>query len=193
MVITQHPVVPPGTDLPRPGRYVIDNGHSTVGFEVRHMMLTRVRGVFHDVAGTLEIAQDITQSAVEVTIAAASIDTSNAERDEHLRSGDFVLAAVYPHITFHSRSVQLQPDGLTVDGDLTIRGVTRRVSLRARYEGSGTDPWGDERIAFTAETTIDRYDWDITWNLPLEGSGLFVSREIRILLEIEAIREESAA
>lgn len=177
-----------GLELPVAGRYEIDPGHSTVGFEVRHLMLTRTRGVFHDFAGTVEIADNVRDSSVEVVIEAASIDTANTDRDEHLRSNDFLGLPEYAQITFRSRSVDTDSGRLQVLGDLTIRGVTRPVVLDAEFQGGLIDPWGGARIAFTAGTTINREDWGIAWNMPLDGGGLVVGREVRVFIEVEAVR-----
>lgn len=168
----------------------IDPSHSEIGFEVKHMMFATVRGRFRVVDGTLALGQgtDVVRSRVTVVIESASIDTGHAQRDEHLRSPDFFDVERYPTLTFESRSVRRGDGGkLTVAGDLTIRGVTRPVSLDVTESGRGVDPWGNERVGFTATTTIDRRDFGLTWNQALEAGGILVGNEVRIRIEIEAV------
>ncbi len=179
-----------GRDRPAAGVYAIDPGHSRVAFEVRHLMLTRTRGHFARFAGTITVAERIEDSAVAVAIAAESVDTAYPDRDAHLRSHDFLGSAAHPEILFRSTGIAPAANGRwTVRGDLTIRDVTRPVALDTAFGGGLTDPWGNDRVAFSATTTIDREDWGITWNLPLEGNGLVVGKEVRIDLEIEATRQ----
>lgn len=169
----------------------IDTEHTNVGFSVRHMMITTVRGQFAGVSGTVELDEaDVTRSRASVRIDAASVDTRSAQRDEHLRSADFFDVANHPHITFESRSVRQAGSGLQVDGDLTIRGVSRPVTLEVSEEGRGRDPWGGERIAFRAETSIDRTDYGLTWNQTLEAGGVLVSDEVKLVLEVQAVRSD---
>lgn len=176
-------------DLPAAGAYAIDPGHSRVAFEVRHLMLTRTRGHFARFAGTITVAERIEDSAVAVAIAAETVDTAHPDHDAHLRSHDFLGSAAHPEILFRSTGIAPAANGRwTVRGDLTIRGVTRPVALDTEFGGGLTDPWGSQRVAFFATTTIAREDWGVTWNLPLEGSGLVVGKEVRIDLEIEATR-----
>lgn len=177
-----------GLELPVSGQYEIDPGHSTVGFEVRHLMLTRTRGLFRSFSGTLDIAEDVSHSSVDVTIDAASIDTANPERDDHLRAGDFLGAEKHPQLTFHSTLVLPNHDRLLVHGDLMIRGITRPVTLKTKFEGGMVDPWGNDRIAFKAGAVINREHWGMTWNIPMDGSGLVVGKEVRLILEVEAVR-----
>ena len=136
-------------------------------------------------------------SSVEVSIDAASLDTGVADRDAHLRSGDFFDVENFPAITFQSRSVEgpisSAGDGFQIIGNLTIRGETRRVTLNATFEGSGPDPWGGTRAGFSAETTIDRRDFDLTWNQALETGGVLVGHEIRISLNVQAVLAQESA
>lgn len=176
----------------------LDATHSTVGFSVKHMMFTTVRGRFDDVAGTITLnANAPERSAVEVTIGVASVDTGVADRDGHLRSGDFFDVESHPTITFRSRRVEgslaKEGDSFRVAGDLTIRGVTREVVLTATFDGTGTDPWGGARSGFSATTSIDRRDFGLTWNQALEAGGVLVGHEIRIELQVQAVAATEGA
>jgi len=171
--------------------WAIDPAHSHVGFSVRHMMISTVKGRFGDVAGTVVLDQDLTAASVEATIGVTSIDTREPQRDGHLRSGDFFDADQFPTITFNSRRVTIAaPDKLTVTGDLTIKGVTREVVLEVIEEGRGKDPWGGERAGFTAHTAINRRDFGLTYNQVLETGGVLVGEEIKITLDVELIKQQ---
>lgn len=179
-----------GVDLPAPGTFVLDPAHTHVGFTVRHMMVSKVRGQFADVAGTVTVADDPLASTVTTEIQTASIDTRDEGRDGHLRSPDFFDADTYPTITYTSTSVSNVGKGrFTVVGDLTIRDVTRPVELDVTYEGAGRDPWGNERIGLSASGEIDREAFGLTWNQALETGGVLVGKAIRIEIEVEAIRQ----
>jgi polyisoprenoid-binding protein YceI len=178
---------------PSTSTWTIDPSHTLVEFSAKHMMITTVKGRFAEVKGTLmldEAAPD--RSSAEVEIAAASIDTRTEQRDQHLRSADFLEVETHPTITFRSRRVEGargEPgETFRVVGDLTIRGVTREVTLEATYEGRGRDPWGGERVSFSADTKIDRRDYGLTWNAALETGGVLVSNEIKIHIEVQAVR-----
>ena len=177
-----------GVELPAAGRYEIDPGHSTVGFEVRHLMLTKTRGNFQQFSGAIEIGEAYADSSVSVEIEAASIDTANPDRDAHLRTSDFLGAPDHPQMTFVSRAARMSGDQPLIDGDLTIRGISRPVTLKCEFQGGIVDPWGNDRIAFTASTLINREDWDMTWNIPMDGSKLVVGKEVRIVIEVEAVK-----
>lgn len=178
-----------GQEIPAAGTYAIDTAHSTVEFVARHLMISKVRGRFTDVAGEIRIADVPEESSVEVTIGTASVDTGEAGRDEHLRGPDFFDVAGYPTITFRSTGVALAKGGhWTVDGELTIRGVTRPVTLDVEFEGSSPSPWGDQRIGFTASAEVDREDWGLTWNQALETGGVLVGKKVRIELGVQGIR-----
>ena len=156
-------------------------------------MITAVRGRIADVRGTVTIdAASPERSAVDVTLDVASIDTRSEQRDGHLRSPDFLDVERFPAITFRSRRVEgatlREGARFTVVGDLTIRGVTREVTRDATYEGRGRDPWGGERVSFSAETRIDRRDFGLTWNAALETGGVLVSNEVRISIEAQAVK-----
>lgn len=171
----------------------IDPAHTQVEFTVKHMMFSKIRGRFEKVDGSLRFDPDgdLGDAGVRVTIDAASIDTGQEDRDEHLRSADFLAAEEFPELTFESTSVEGgRDDEFTIAGDLTIRGVTRRVELDAELSGIATDPWGNERIAFSASTTIDRRDFDLTWNQALETGGVLVGHEVKISIEVQATQSE---
>jgi len=172
--------------------WAIDAKHSLVQFAVKHMMFTTVRGRFTEVRGTIHCTDesDPGSASVEAEIDTASIDTGDADRDAHLRSPDFLDVEQYPTITFKSTRVErVAEDELRVTGDLTIRGVTREVSLATTYNGRGTNPWGQEVAGFTAETRINRKDFGLTWNVALETGGLLVGDKIDVLIEIQAIKQ----
>ncbi len=179
-----------GIELPAPGAYGIDASHSHVGFSVRHVMVSRTKGRFADVAGTVVIAEDPLDSSVEVTIDAASIDTRDATRDEHLRSADFLAVDQHPSLTYRSRSVRPAGRGRwVVEGDLTIRDVTVAVPLEVTFEGGAKDPWGGERVGFTAAAELDREAFGLTWNQALETGGVLVGKTVKIEIEAEAVRQ----
>jgi polyisoprenoid-binding protein YceI len=181
-----------GKELPAPGRWTIDPSHSEVQFIARHMMISKVRGRFRALAGTILVAEDPEQSSVEATIDAASIDTGDPNRDAHLRAADFLDVERYPTITYRSTAVRPAGNKFAVDGELTVRGVTRPVTLDVEYCGVAKDPWGNPRAGFVGHTEIDRDDFEITWNQMLEGGGFLVGRGVKIELDIEAVYEPEA-
>lgn len=171
----------------------IDPAHSSVEFAVKHMMFTTVRGRFKGVEGTISIDEENPEnSSVEVEIDAASIDTGVEDRDEHLRSADFLDAEDYPTITFRSRRVEgahaEQGDRFRVIGDLTIRDTTMEVTLETTFEGLGQDPWGGQRAGFHATTEIDRRDWGLRWNQALETGGILVGDDVEVTIDVELIK-----
>ena len=174
-------------ELPAPGRWQIDPGHTELAFIGRHFMLTKVRGRFTGVSGVIEVAEQPGDTTVDVTIDMTSVESGNEARDEHLRSADFFDVEHYPAATFSARASGWQGTAGVLAGELTLRGVTRPVSLEAEYLGYTADPWGGHRIVFTAAGIVNREDWGLTWNLPLDGGGLVVSKEIRIEVEFEAV------
>jgi polyisoprenoid-binding protein YceI len=176
-----------GAELPAPGRWQIDPGHTELAFIGRHFMLTKVRGRFTGLSGVIEVAEEPGDSTAEVIIDMASVESGSEARDEHLRSADFFDVARYPTATFSAWVAGWQGTRGTLTGELTLHGVSRPVALQAEYLGYAADPWGGHRAVFTATGTIDREDWGLTWNLPLDGGGLVVSREIRIEIELEAV------
>ncbi|MGZ3420378.1 MAG: YceI family protein [Polyangiales bacterium] len=167
----------------------IDNSHSQITFTVRHMVFAKVRGSFKSWTAKLDLEEDVAKSAVEVSIDANSIDTNEPKRDGHLRSADFFDAETFPTLLFKSKKVEKKGDNLAILGDLTIRGVTREVTLDAEETGRGKDPWGQPRIAFAAHTTIKRGDWGLKWNQALEAGGVLVGEDVRIDVDVEAVRK----
>lgn len=171
----------------------IDPAHSTIEFAVKHMMFTTVRGRFKEFGGTIEVDErNPDRSTVHVEIAAASIDTGSADRDTHLRSADFLDVEHYPTLTFRSKRVEgamkKEGDRFTVVGDLTIRGTTMEVTLDCQFEGMGTDPWGGTRAGARATAKIDRRQWGLKWNQALEAGGILVANEVRIEIEVQAVK-----
>ena len=175
-----------------PGVYDLDQAHSTVEFIARHLMITKVRGRFSSFTGTVTVAEAPEESSVEVTIDAASIETSQEQRDAHLRSADFFEADKYPTLTFKSTSLKRDGEDWKLTGDLTVRDVTRPVVLDLEFDGANTTPWGTQAVAFSASTEIDREDWGLTYNQALETGGVVVGKKVRIELNVEAIlRQEN--
>jgi polyisoprenoid-binding protein YceI len=168
----------------------IDPTHSTVGFAVRHMVVSKVRGRFTRFDATIRIDEAAPErSEVVVTIAADSIDTGMADRDVHLRSADFLDVEAFPTVTFESRRVRRTSDGrFEVVGDLTLRGVTKEVMLQVEDHGRTGDPWGGRRAGFSAKAAIDRRDFGLQWNQLLETGGVLVGEKVEIEIEVEAVR-----
>jgi polyisoprenoid-binding protein YceI len=171
-------------------KWNIDASHSSLQFSVRHMVITKVRGAFKSYTGSLELdeAKDLELAKVDVVIDAASIDTSEAKRDEHLRGSDFLDVATYPTLRFQSRGIERKGQRYQVQGDLSIHGVTRPVVLDAEFQGQGKDPWGGQRAAFNARTSVNREDFGLTWNQVLEAGGVLVGTKIDIEIEIQAVK-----
>lgn len=168
----------------------IDPDHTQVWFSVRHMMFATVKGQFPGVSGELRLNErDPSKSEIEIEIDAATIDTRSEQRDQHLRSADFFDVENHPHLTFISRRVErVGGSKYRITGDLTIRGTTREIVLDAEETGRGKDPWGQEKIGFTAESSLDRKDYGLTWNQALEAGGVLVSDEVKISIDGQAIR-----
>lgn len=175
---------------PDPYVYTIDASHSTVGFKVRHFTVSNVRGKFNTFEGTVRFnPEDLSDSGVEVTIDAASIDTDHEQRDEHLRSADFLDAENHPTLTFKSTKVEKGDDGYVLTGDLTMRGVTKEVSFPFEMVGPIKDPLGMMRMGVEGGLTVDRRDWGLEWSRAMETGGLFVGHEVKIELSAEAARK----
>ena len=167
----------------------LDSSHSSVEFSARHMMFTTVKGRFADVEGSVTVNGEGPETAeVVVTMAASSIDTGTEQRDQHLRSPDFLDVEQYPTVTFASTGIAGDSEHFTMTGDLTIRGTTKPVTLAVTYEGTGKDPWGGERMGFSAVGKIDRREFGLTWNQVLEAGGVLVSNEIKIHIDAQLVR-----
>lgn len=178
-----------GAQLPLTGSYAIDPSHSRIGFVAKHLVVSKVRGAFEEFAGTLTFAENPLESTAEVTIQAASISTGDKGRDEHLRTGDFLLVEEHPTLTFRTNALAARGKGRFVaSGDLTIRGVTKPVELDLEVEGVVLDPWGNEKVVVSASTEIDREQFGITWNAALEAGGVLVGRTVKIEIEVQATR-----
>lgn len=171
--------------------YAIDPTHSEVGFAVRHLMISKVRGHFTGLRGTIELgAQSDIPTKIDAVVDVTSVDTREAQRDEHLRSADFFDAASYPSITFTSTRVDGSGSAFTVTGDLTIRGKTNSVSLKGEIGGRTTDPWGMDRVAYSATARVNRKDYGVSFHQALETGGVMVGDDVDIVLEIEAVLQK---
>jgi polyisoprenoid-binding protein YceI len=173
------------------GTWTIDPVHSEVGFSVRHLMVSKVKGTFKTFEGNITIGENPLDSRVAVTIDASSVDTRDETRDNHLRSSDFFEVTEHPQITFASTGVEAARGGYVVSGDLTIHGVTRPVRLDLEFNGVSGDPWGGTRVGFSATTEISRSDFGITFNMPLDGGGVVVGEKIKIFIEVEAVLQNA--
>lgn len=173
------------------GTWTIDPSHSRIGFSAKHAMVATVRGQFAEFSGELTLDGSAPeQSAAAVTIVASSISTSSEDRDNHLRNADFLDVETHPEITFRSTGVRFSiGDDFVMLGDLSIRGATRPVELKVELEGLATDPFGNERIGFSGETTISRKNFGLTWNVALEAGGVLVSDKVKIALDVSAVKQ----
>lgn len=173
--------------------YTLDPVHSTVEFVVRHLMIAKVRGRFTTFDGQVELAagSDL-PTTITATIDAGSVDTRQEQRDADLRSANFFEVEKYPHLTFESERIEGTPERFTIDGKLTIHGVTRNVKLSGSFEGRATDPWGGVRVGYAAQGTINRKDFGMGWNAALETGGVVVGDEVRIELNVEAVLAQKA-
>ncbi|GAA1939807.1 YceI family protein [Nocardioides marmoribigeumensis] len=172
------------------GTYVLDASHSRMGFVARHAMVTKVRGSFNDFSGSATTGAGLADARIEVAIKADSITTGNADRDGHLRSGDFFGTDEHAELTFVSTSVEaVDAETLRVTGDLTIKGVAKPVTIDFEYAGAATDPFGNLRVGFEGSTVIKRSDYGITWNAALEAGGVLVSDKVTLEIEISAIKQ----
>ncbi|RYB93939.1 polyisoprenoid-binding protein [Nocardioides oleivorans] len=171
------------------GDYALDVTHSRLGFVARHAMVTKVRGQFTAFSGTAKIDEATPSSSkVDLSIDVASIDSGTADRDGHLKSADFFDAETYPAITFSSTEVSRSGSDWTITGDLTIKDVTKPVTIEFEQTGSAVDPFGNTRVGFEGETTINRKDWGLTWNAALETGGVLVSEKIKLEFDVSAIK-----
>lgn len=174
------------------GTWTIDPAHSRVGFSSRHAMVTKVRGAFNDVAGTARLdAEDMSRSSVRVVLRVESVDTRSAQRDEHLRSADFFDAAAHPAIEFESTTIdEVDENQFIVTGDLRIRGIARAISVPLEMTGLGADHTGALRLGLEGSRRIDRKDWGVSWNTPLDSGGVLVSDKITLEFELSLIKDE---
>jgi len=167
----------------------LDPAHTLVEFSAKHLMITTVKGRITDIEGTIHADEKNPQSSsVEAVLKAASLDTRTDQRDQHLRSADFLDVEKFPEIKFRSTRIQGGKESFKLTGDLTIRDVTKPITLDVEFEGTTRDPWGGERIGFSAKGKIDRRDFGLTWNQALETGGVVVGNDIKINLEVEAIK-----
>jgi polyisoprenoid-binding protein YceI len=167
-----------------PGSWTVDPSHSEVGFVARHLMVSKVRGQFKQFEATVNVGDSFDTSSVQATVQLASIDTGSADRDTHLKSADFFDTENHPAMTFASTSVS--SDKLV--GDLTIKGVTKQVAFDLDFAGVSADPWGGTRAGFEATTEINRKDFDLTWNVAVEGGGVLVGEKVKIVLDVQLVK-----
>jgi polyisoprenoid-binding protein YceI len=170
------------------GTWTVDPAHTRIGFVARHMMVSKVRGTFGSYTADVHIGDDPLESSLRAEVEMASIDTGNADRDGHLRANDFFDVEHHPVMTLTSTSFVPNGDAHVMHADLTIRGVTRPVEFALEFDGVGQDPWGATRAGFTASATINRKDWGIEWNAPLETGGVLVGEKVQIELEVQLVR-----
>lgn len=166
----------------------LDKAHSEIEFKVKHMMITNVKGQFQDFDVTVDSESNHLENAkIDLTIKTATINTKNEQRDEHLRSSDFFDASAHPEITFHATSSTKDGDDIKLTGDLTIKGVTKSITVDVEFGGLAKDPWGNEKIGYTATGKINRQDFGLTWNAALETGGLMVSDEVKFQADLQFI------
>jgi polyisoprenoid-binding protein YceI len=175
--------------LPASGSWVFDTSHSSVEFVARHLLVSKVRGGFRAFTGKVEVAEPVTESSVEVTIEAASFTSGDENRDGHVRGEDFLDVERFPSIVFKGSGPRQQGSGWVLPGELTIRDVTRPIELAVEALGVIADPWGNEKAAFSATTEIDREEFGVTWNAPLETGGVLVGPKVRIEIDVQLGRE----
>lgn len=175
-------------DIPA-GTWTLDKAHTALSFVARHMMVTRVRGTFRSFDGRIDIAEDPTESKVTINIETGSVSTGADDRDAHLVSPDFFDAGTFPTMKFVSTDIHQKNGQWRLTGDLTIKNITRPVTLDVSFEGSETNPWGKTIAAFTATAEVDREAWGLTWNVPLESGGLLVGRKVKLEIEAQLHRD----
>jgi polyisoprenoid-binding protein YceI len=171
------------------GTWNIDASHSGIHFSIRHLVIAKVRGKFTKFSGALELDEaDLTKSKVNVEIDVTSIDTAEEKRDGHLKSPDFFDVEKFPKATFKSKSITKNGESYDVTGDFTLHGTTKEITLHSTFEGKGKDPWGGERVAFGAKTTINREEFGLKWNQALEAGGVVVGTKAELEIEVEAVK-----
>ncbi|HLS44473.1 MAG TPA: YceI family protein [Ornithinicoccus sp.] len=167
----------------QPGVYTVDPTHTEIGFTARHMMVAKVRGTFHEFNAEVVVGQTLAESTVTAEVQMNSVDTRNEDRDQHLRTSDFFDIENHPTMTFRSTEIT----ETSMSGDLTIKGITRPVTFDLEFNGVSPDPWGGTRAGFEATTEVHRKDWDLTWNVAVEGGGVLVSEKIKLHLDVELV------
>ena len=180
------------TDILPAGKWSIDPTHSRIGFSARHMMVSKVSGEFREFDAEIHVEEDHLQSQLTAEVQMDSIDTGNSDRDNHLRTNDFFDIENHPTMTLVSRSFQPTEGKFLMSADLTIKGITKVVEFEITFEGAGQDPWGGTRAGFSAVTTINRRDWGIEWNAPLEAGGVLVGEKVVIDLDIQLVYDGSS-
>ena len=173
-------------------KWAIDTAHSSIDFSIRHMMIANVKGTFQNFSATVEAdVTDLTSANIEFTVELSSIDTRNKDRDGHLLSADFFDVEKYPSMTFHSTDIQKADEGeYNVTGELSLHGFTKPETFTVTFEGQGKDPWGNEKVGFSAKGSINRADFGLTWNSALETGGVLVGDKVKVNLQIEASKAE---
>jgi polyisoprenoid-binding protein YceI len=175
-----------GRPVPVAGTWKVDHIHSDIRITARHLMVAKVRGTFEDFDAAIVVGEDPVDSTVKIEAKASSVTTGTTDRDNHLRSSDFLDAEQFPLVTFESTSLKPSGENWKLTGDLTIRGVTKPVTFDLVFEGAATDPYGNTKAGFSAVGEIERRDWGLTWNVPLENGGMLVSEKFQIEFDIEA-------
>ena len=172
------------------GTWAIDPAHSSVGFQVKHMGIATVRGTFGEFEGILEIGEDLSSAVARGTVKTISVDTNEPQRDEHLRSADFFDAAAHPELSFRSTAITpVDEDTFEITGELTMRGVTREITLQAKITGTDVDPWGNERVGLEARGQLSRGDYGMTFNQALGSGNVLVSDKVKLALDISAVKQ----
>jgi polyisoprenoid-binding protein YceI len=173
-------------------KWAVDAAHSSIEFSIKHMMIANVKGTFNQYEATIEAdPSDLTSANIQFNIDLASIDTRNTDRDNHLRSGDFFDVENNPKMTFNSTSIEKKGDDeYRLTGDVSLNGVTKSETFLVTFEGQGQDPWGNQKVGFSAEGTLKRSDYNLTWNAALETGGVLVGDKVKVSLEIQAAKAE---
>jgi polyisoprenoid-binding protein YceI len=179
-----------GLQIPVAGTYTLDPAHKRVGFVARHLMVSKVRGNFGDATATITVGEDPLQSSVTATIQTGSVFTGQPDRDNHLRTSDFFEVEKYPTIEYRSTGIKsFEGNEFVLEGELTIKGITKPVDLHVEFEGAGRSPYGKDVFGFSATAEVDREEWGLTWNVALESGGVMVGKKVKIEIEGEAIRQ----